>query len=97
MFQPWLCDPILFKMTKLSRDINQLFKSTQSFAEKVISANQHLKTFNELKNQNVISQLMNSKNNFTHNEIRDEIITFIVAVSRKTIFINFLNIYRFLN
>lgn len=92
MFQPWLCNPILFKMTKLSRDKNQLFKSTRNFAEKVISPNRHLKTFNELKNKNVISHLMNSKNNFSQNEIRDEIITFIGAVSSKLIFIDFLNI-----
>jgi len=92
MFQPWLCNPILFKMSKLSREINQLFKSTRNFAEKVISANRHLKTFNELKNQNVISHLMNSRNNFNHNEIRDEIITFIGAVSSILIFIDFFNI-----
>ncbi|XP_070504539.1 probable cytochrome P450 313a4 [Chironomus tepperi] len=79
MFQPWLCNPILFKMTKISREISKHFESTQKFADQIISANHHLKTYNELKNQNVISQLMNSKNNFSYNEIRDEIVTFIGA------------------
>ncbi|KAG5681841.1 hypothetical protein PVAND_011249 [Polypedilum vanderplanki] len=84
MFQPWLGYEKLYKMTKLYKKCHQAYASTVALADEVVNANHHLRIADELKNRNVISQLLNVRNNFTDNEIKDELITFIIVAHETT-------------
>jgi hypothetical protein len=89
LFSVWNNYEPVFKLSrKLYRDVKGLIKFMRDAAEEVI-VEQQKKICEEnyenedenTSNKSLINLLLDPKNNFSHNEINDEICSFIIAVS----------------
>ncbi|XP_070505831.1 probable cytochrome P450 313a4 [Chironomus tepperi] len=83
MFQPWLYSNFLFSFTKMSKDQNEFLTDIgEVFTKNVIKNAKNLleqEENNNEKSKSFIHALVNPKNNFSYEEIHDEVSTIMMA------------------
>ncbi|KAG5667394.1 hypothetical protein PVAND_015375 [Polypedilum vanderplanki] len=75
--QPWMSFKPFFNISKLAKDAKKVFNPIHKKVNEIINVNQHLKIHKDQKVGVLISQLLNFKNEFSEEEIRDEIFIWI--------------------
>jgi cytochrome P450 len=85
MFSPWYNFKPLYKMSSLRRTMDRYLKTLYENIENIREAN--VKSPNGLLKDIVINVLMSPNNNFDDEEFRDEVTTFIMAVSCEFVFL----------
>ncbi|KAG5666300.1 hypothetical protein PVAND_017851 [Polypedilum vanderplanki] len=84
IMQPWMSFEFLFKISQLSKDVKRIFGPIYSAVDKILEQNEHLRIESDDKKGIFIKQLLNLKNEFSEEEIRDEIFILIFAGSETT-------------
>ena len=82
--QPWMNWEFIFQRTQLYKDMWSKITELHEKIDEIIEDNERRNNNNdgEPETTYVIDQLLNKKYNLSHEEIRDEIYIFILAVSR---------------
>jgi hypothetical protein len=81
MLQPWMSIDFFYKMSQLSRDASTTFKPVYDKIDEIIERNAHLRVFNGEKNLSFIEQLLNVKNGFSEEDVRDQMFVLLYGVS----------------
>ena len=79
MFRIWLNFEPLYKMSRLYKDLQKEYSVLVNFKNQVLKKNSE--EILEEKDEIFIKQLLDKKNEFSDEEIIDEIVIFLIAVS----------------
>lgn len=79
--QPWLTFEPFLKISQAARDMRIPYDAICNTIKKIVKEKQHLRVESDEKQGIFIKQLLNLKNNFDDEDMRDEAGIFVIAVS----------------
>ena len=81
--QPWLNNNFLFRQSNLSTQLDEMLEVAMDYLNRIVNHNKmlHIKSNGSVKDDRVIDLLLDPNNEFSDQEVLDEMVIFALTVS----------------